>query len=280
MPRLPLADPRRYGERFRPLAAFEEALRQASQLGDQLVQGLYDGLTDGTVRPEHSSTGRRRTGAACPLRPIRSRLAIRFDDQEHQMYGPGTAPPQPRPAGRGAVIALRVLFTVLPVLSLGFLAWGSLLRLAVVRRRPLDWALMVFGIVAVVVGFTLVGLANDDTDTWQSNVGTLTVLACMFGTAAYFLVMDIKGPAPRPAAYATPVGYMPPNPYATGYGPVPGPVHSAIPRPAPMQTPMPSRTPMPPQQPAPPPRQPAPRINQVRAELDELSDYLRKEEGR
>lgn len=52
VPRLPLADQRRYGERFRTLAGFEEALRQASQLGDQLVQGLHDGLTDGTVRPE------------------------------------------------------------------------------------------------------------------------------------------------------------------------------------------------------------------------------------
>ncbi|WP_328913850.1 MULTISPECIES: N-6 DNA methylase [unclassified Streptomyces] len=52
VPRLPLADQRRYGARFRTLAGFEEALRQASQLGEQLVQGLHDGLTDGTVRPE------------------------------------------------------------------------------------------------------------------------------------------------------------------------------------------------------------------------------------
>lgn len=51
VPRLPLGDQRRYGERFRTLAAFEDALRQAAQLGDQLVQGLYDGLTEGTVRP-------------------------------------------------------------------------------------------------------------------------------------------------------------------------------------------------------------------------------------
>ncbi|WP_277040508.1 N-6 DNA methylase [Actinacidiphila oryziradicis] len=52
LPRLPLADQRRYGERFRTLAAFEDALRLAGQLGEQLVQGLYDGLTDGTVQPE------------------------------------------------------------------------------------------------------------------------------------------------------------------------------------------------------------------------------------
>lgn len=52
VPRLPLADQRRYGERFRTLAGFEDSLRRTSQLGEQLVQGLYDGLTDGTVRPE------------------------------------------------------------------------------------------------------------------------------------------------------------------------------------------------------------------------------------
>lgn len=52
VPRLPPSDQRRYGERFRTLASFEEALRRTALLGGQLVQGLYDGLTDGTVRPE------------------------------------------------------------------------------------------------------------------------------------------------------------------------------------------------------------------------------------
>ncbi|MFF8291110.1 N-6 DNA methylase [Streptomyces sp. NPDC016309] len=49
LPRLPLADQRRYGERFRALAEFEEALRLAGRLGERLVRGMYDGLTDGTV---------------------------------------------------------------------------------------------------------------------------------------------------------------------------------------------------------------------------------------
>ncbi len=51
LPRMPLAEQRRYGERFRELAAFEEALRTAGRLGGVLVQGMYDGLTDGTVTP-------------------------------------------------------------------------------------------------------------------------------------------------------------------------------------------------------------------------------------
>ncbi|MER5732459.1 N-6 DNA methylase [Streptomyces sp. NPDC002138] len=52
LPRLPLEDQRRYGERFRALAEFEDALRLAGRLGEQLVQGLFDGLADGTVRAE------------------------------------------------------------------------------------------------------------------------------------------------------------------------------------------------------------------------------------
>ncbi|MFD7980532.1 N-6 DNA methylase [Streptomyces sp. NPDC059071] len=51
LPRLPLREQRRYGDRFRALAEFEEALRLAGRLGEQLVQGMYDGLADGTVAP-------------------------------------------------------------------------------------------------------------------------------------------------------------------------------------------------------------------------------------
>lgn len=52
LPRLSLDEQRRYGARFRALAEFEEALRQAGRLGGQLVRGMYDGLTDGTVAPD------------------------------------------------------------------------------------------------------------------------------------------------------------------------------------------------------------------------------------
>ncbi len=52
LPRLPLAEQQRYGDRFRALATFEDALRLTGRLGGQLVQGMYDGLTDGTITPE------------------------------------------------------------------------------------------------------------------------------------------------------------------------------------------------------------------------------------
>lgn len=52
LPRLPLDRQQRYGERFRVLAEFEDALRRAGRLGEQLVRGLHDGLTDGSVSPD------------------------------------------------------------------------------------------------------------------------------------------------------------------------------------------------------------------------------------
>ncbi|MFJ9559718.1 N-6 DNA methylase [Streptomyces fuscichromogenes] len=52
LPRLPLAEQRRYGARFHALDEFERALRHANRLGEHLVRGMYDGLTDGTVTPD------------------------------------------------------------------------------------------------------------------------------------------------------------------------------------------------------------------------------------
>ncbi|WP_445395198.1 N-6 DNA methylase [Streptomyces sp. LE64] len=52
VPRIPLDQQRRYGDRFRALAAFEDALRLAGALGERLVRGMHDGLTDGTVPPD------------------------------------------------------------------------------------------------------------------------------------------------------------------------------------------------------------------------------------
>lgn len=52
LPRLPLVEQRRYGRHFQRLADFEAALRRAGELGEQLVRGTYDGLTDGTLPPD------------------------------------------------------------------------------------------------------------------------------------------------------------------------------------------------------------------------------------
>ncbi|MFI8852691.1 N-6 DNA methylase [Streptomyces sp. 891-h] len=51
LPRLPLERQRAYGDRFRRLAEFEAALRRVGELGEEFVQGMFDGLADGTVPP-------------------------------------------------------------------------------------------------------------------------------------------------------------------------------------------------------------------------------------
>jgi len=205
------------------------------------------------------------------------------------MYGPGQAMPPPKRTSPAVVITLRVLFTVLPIVSLSLLGWVSMLRLAWVRKRSLDWTMLAIEASLSVLAFTFFGFSHDDNDT-QANVGGTLLMICMFGTALYFLIEDIRRPQQRlgwPAA----AGYPQPNPYTTGaisggLGPAPYPQQGypagqqytrRTPTPVTGATLPPAVPPIPPTTPTP---QPGPRINQVRAELDELSDYLRKEEGR
>ncbi|GGQ03460.1 hypothetical protein [Streptomyces roseolilacinus] len=212
------------------------------------------------------------------------------------MYGPGPVPPQRRTPTH--VVVLRVLFAVLPLLSLGFLTGAATLRLAVVTRRPRDWGL--FG-VSVIVTLLCMIFIPEDTDSMQANlsVGGILLNAALF--TGYFLYADIRHHDTRAAR---PAG----SPYATtfplgsGYGyPAPQPrTHPGIPPAAMPQYGQPQpqvqvppqvqvQVPAPPQpqpQPQPRPSVPpqagapaAPRIDQVRAELDELSDLLRREDG-
>lgn len=93
------------------------------------------------------------------------------------MYGHGTAPPPPPPTSSGTVIGLRVLFAVLPVVTLAVGAWGSMLRVALLRKRTLDWALTVIVGAVGVGGFVLAGSADDESS-WQSNLGVEAVCWC------------------------------------------------------------------------------------------------------
>ncbi|WP_329132655.1 hypothetical protein OG552_13715 [Streptomyces sp. NBC_01476] len=195
------------------------------------------------------------------------------------MYGHGTVLPPPRPEHRGVVIGLRVVFTVLPVVSLGLLAWGSTLRLALVRKRPVDWVLVAVTVVIAIVALVLFS-NSPDVNSKQANTGGTMLVFAMFCTPVYFLVMDIRRTGTPLVVRSGPGGYAQGNPYASGISQAPAgprpqqpPYGYGHPRPAPPQTP-----PLPPRPPA--ATVPHPRIEQVRAELDELSDYLRKEEGR
>ncbi|MGW0603303.1 N-6 DNA methylase [Streptomyces sp. NPDC002640] len=51
VPRLPLEEQRRHGDRFRALDEFEGALRQVARLGERLVRGSYDSHTERLLPP-------------------------------------------------------------------------------------------------------------------------------------------------------------------------------------------------------------------------------------
>ncbi|MEU2248115.1 hypothetical protein [Streptomyces sp. NPDC019224] len=185
---------------------------------------------------------------------------------------------------------MRVLFVALSVLSIGLLLWTPLIRLAIVRRRALDWWTAVAGLVFVCVLLAVLGRDGSDAEANSTDYMLLSLLLlAMMGAVAHYLTAEIRhyaqltGKGPVPAHPGPGYGYMTTVPVPTPpYGqpqPQPYPPH-------PHQQPYPlplTRCPQPEDvRPAPEPRQhPAPqRIDQVRAELDELSDYLRKGEDR
>ncbi|MCX5132714.1 hypothetical protein OOK06_11540 [Streptomyces sp. NBC_00340] len=194
------------------------------------------------------------------------------------MHGHGYAPPPPKRPPTGLLVVLRVIFGALPLLSIGFLAWGSTLRVALVTRRAVDWWIFLGSLLAMGISFAY--LSTDHTDDFSSpngNVGMIILLLNAAACTGYFLFADI-----RHYSRLAPPGY----PAPLHRTPQPGP-HYGYPQTAgtgsPYGTPVPHQQPPLPRPPVvpPPPQRPAPvRIDQVRAELDELSDYLRKRDGR
>ncbi|GAB7033056.1 hypothetical protein AB0G35_07220 [Streptomyces sp. NPDC021749] len=227
------------------------------------------------------------------------------------MHGPVPAHPPHRPPAQGTVILLRVVFVAIAVLSLGLLAWVPMLRAAFVQRGQLGWWLFCGDLVAVIGACVLI-VSYAETD-WRTNVGVGLLLMQIAAAVAYYLVVDTRArrtavpatghaPAAYPGTPATPGAPGLPGvpPLAHPYGPpqpaAPGAFHSRETqpyqgaRPANPYAVTETRLPPPPAPghhpapylPAPAPQErPQPqRIDRVRAELDELSDYLRKEEGR
>ncbi|ATL28319.1 hypothetical protein [Streptomyces formicae] len=169
------------------------------------------------------------------------------------MHGHGYAPPQPPPPSGSSPVALRVLFVALAVVSCGMLAWTTLLRLALVTRKAYDWVLFALVVALDVLALALIGVDEGVEDfEGPGNTGMVILLCTMLAAVAYYLYADIR----HFGRYQQqpPTGYVPPQ-AQPGYG-YPPPYQQA-----PVQGPDPAR------------------IHQVRAELDELSDYLRKQEG-
>ncbi|MGW2561369.1 hypothetical protein ACWCXB_19365 [Streptomyces sp. NPDC001514] len=198
------------------------------------------------------------------------------------MHGHGYAPPQPGRPADGTLVALRVIFIAVSVLSCSFLAWVPMLRLAVLTRKAVDWALLVATLLSTIGILVFLAVAVPENEDEISDATALTFLGwvsvVMVGVIAYYVTAESRH-YERVAPRLQP--QLPPG--VTGYGyppvaqpPVPNPY--AQPVQPPVQPPVGQQyTPPVPQPPvAEPQQQHHPRIDQVRAELDELSDILRK----
>ncbi|MFJ8862117.1 hypothetical protein ACIRD8_27265 [Streptomyces sp. NPDC102451] len=218
------------------------------------------------------------------------------------MHGYGY-PPEQQPKRRpspSTLVALRVVFVALTLLSCTFLAWAPMLRLAIVTRKQRDWWL--FGLVlalniGLIVYLGALPVEDDDVITdGQAIVMLSWMLVVFIGAVTYYLYTDIRHFAARDSLRTGPQAGPYGNPYNGGNPGVssfpsaglaprqpaptpPAPSNSYLP--APRQNPAPAQPAPPVPAPATPPATPRPagpqRIDQVRAELDELSDYLRKE---
>ncbi|CAL9474992.1 hypothetical protein SUDANB108_02933 [Streptomyces sp. enrichment culture] len=198
------------------------------------------------------------------------------------MYGHGAAPP---PRSAATVISLRVLFAAAGLLTCGVLACAPLFRVAILRGRALDWVLAWVTLPLSITCFLVVGtLPEDDV---RSDVALGLILLLGAAASIYFLIVDIGHQGERRQFTGYPASPHAPTVHAPYGYPHPGssypPASTPVPQPPAQHTPVPrDATPVGPAplQPPPAPQRPAPaRIDQVRAELDELSDYLRRQEG-
>ncbi|MGW3725802.1 hypothetical protein [Streptomyces sp. NPDC000851] len=205
------------------------------------------------------------------------------------MHGHGYMQPVKQPPPTAWLVLLRVLFVAISVLSLGFLTWTMLLRLAIVTRRSLDWGLFVAVLAIDILAVVLLGSEpGEEIHTAGGWTGLALLLGTLVAVIAYYLAADVRhfhqlryggGYAPQPtAAYGYPQPPAQASYHTATTVPQP-PLTRSAPTPPPISQAATPATPGPPI-PASPPQRPAPaRIDQVRAELDELSDYLRKQGG-
>ncbi|MDX3238021.1 hypothetical protein PV392_20515 [Streptomyces sp. ME03-5709C] len=192
------------------------------------------------------------------------------------MNGPGPVPPYPPAQSRATAITLRAVFLTITAISCGFLSGLPLLHLAIQRRRTMDWVFFWICTAVSIASFATVGTLPEQSP-W-TDVAMLTAIALVPLVGVHYLVADLAlhrtAAMPGYPPYGTTVPYPPPHHPEPPRPPVDdNPYRSSPPPPPP---------PVPPQSPVPPhphPHPHPPRINQVRAELEELSDLLRKQEG-
>ncbi|MEU5363453.1 hypothetical protein ABZ354_08170 [Streptomyces sp. NPDC005925] len=216
------------------------------------------------------------------------------------MYGHGAAPPTRSAA---TVITLRVLFAAAGVLTCGVFACVPLFRVALLRGRGYQWTVAWLSLPVCIACFMVIGVLPE-TDR-RTDVALALVLLIGAAGSAWFVTVDIRfhNELRRAAGYGgVPLSQAPTVHSAYGYPHSGSPyAQTRVPQahlpqnqagPTPTANPMPLTAP--PAQPhgtVPPPVHPTPvpptsgpppgpaRIDQVRAELDELSDYLRRQDG-
>ncbi|HET9380925.1 MAG TPA: hypothetical protein VFP69_08855 [Streptomyces sp.] len=204
------------------------------------------------------------------------------------MYGHGAAPPTRSAA---TVITLRVLFAATGILTCGIFACVPLFRVALLRGRWYQWAAAWLSLPVSIGCFMVVGLLPEADH--RTDIALAVVLLVGAAGSAWFVTVDIRyhneqrrgaagygvplshGPHPHAghSAYGYPQAVSPYAQTHVPHTPV-GPVPPAHPTPVPPTAVPPAAVP-PTAGPGPGPA----RIDQVRAELDELSDYLRRQDG-
>ncbi|WP_405190823.1 hypothetical protein OG473_24215 [Streptomyces anulatus] len=202
------------------------------------------------------------------------------------MHGYGPTPQQqttslPSPA---TLTTVRVILVTVTVLSCGLLGWVAMLRLAIVTRRPRDWVLLVVVMVLNAALFAFImGTPDDPDDMSDASVllMLLWIVALLAGVITYYLYVEIRH-------YSSLRSLGSPPPYTAPAHPAPLPYqqhpaqqqqqqHQHQPQQHQQQHQQPQPNPYTVQTPPPTPTPAPQRLDQVRAELDELSDYLRKE---
>ncbi|RSS62876.1 hypothetical protein EF918_31005, partial [Streptomyces sp. WAC06614] len=118
------------------------------------------------------------------------------------MHGPGLPQP-PAPSNHGVQVTLRVVFTALTLLTCGFFAWASMLKVAIVTRSPRNWALFVVTVAINIACIALLG--SDDTPDGETGPNTdiamITSLITAIAVIAYFLYEDIRHYNSLPASW-------------------------------------------------------------------------------
>ncbi|TQF04815.1 hypothetical protein E6W39_24550 [Kitasatospora acidiphila] len=193
------------------------------------------------------------------------------------MYGPvPTAPPRGRGVSAWRVL-LRVLLTVVPVLSIGIMAWVSMLWLALVHRRTRDWLMLALAAATAIGGLALIG--PSDGQGWQTTAGMVLLLGTAVFVPAYFLAVELR---PQRAVQLQSQRTAEFQPQRTAeLRPQQWTLETAPGQGIPVTPPAQGNTVvLPPLQPGYPPVLPRQdRIGEVRAGLDELSAYLQRQDG-